>query len=229
MNLLNWIKSLFSSKKQNNLPLDNPSFNEIKRRIKIVVIDDDPDSFPTDLFKNDGYSIDSLQQIDSQILQRLENSAWDIIVLDIQGVVDAKITIDEGLGILRRIKKISPNQIVIAFSGQSYDLGKMEFFKLADDTINKPVTYLQAKEKIDKIISEKISIDNFIKTIRCLLEKEGLNSGEIIEIEKKLRLKNSELSPSKLLSEVKSQIVEKVKNPETILALVERMYSLWKS
>jgi hypothetical protein len=64
--------------------LPAPSFQELKKRTKILVIDDDENSFPFELLRREGYSIEHWPRVES--LSPLEDGHYDIIILDIQGV-----------------------------------------------------------------------------------------------------------------------------------------------
>ena len=54
---------------------------ELKKRCKIVVIDDEEASFPTAALKNDGYTIDWWPRVDADGLARLESDQFDVIIL----------------------------------------------------------------------------------------------------------------------------------------------------
>ena len=45
-------------------------------------------AFPTASLRADGYTIESWQALDGARLQRLEDGAFDIIILDIQGIAE---------------------------------------------------------------------------------------------------------------------------------------------
>lgn len=137
-------------KKMHNLP--TLSFPELKKRTRIVVIDDDPNSFPIEILQKEGYAIE--QWLDIQELSKLDDGFYDIIFLDIQGVGLA-YSDQEGLGILEHIKQSNPGQIVVAFSGQSFDLSKTKFWNIADDALCKPVQAAKCKQVIDDLIKIK--------------------------------------------------------------------------
>lgn len=93
-----------------------PDQSEIRKRTKVLVIDDDPQSFPTELFQKDGYSITFWPSILS--LESLTTNKYDIIILDIVNIANDMKT--DGLGIIKHIKKENPAQLVIAFSGSRF-------------------------------------------------------------------------------------------------------------
>lgn len=132
------------------IPLD-----ELKKRCRIVVIDDEEDSFPTQTLKNDGYAIDWWPRVDADDLTRLEAGRYDVIILDIQDIaVPGLSDTGDGLGILRRLKETNSEQFVVAFSGRAFDLDAVPFWRLADDALRKPVTLISCKGKLDEWIKE---------------------------------------------------------------------------
>lgn len=128
---------------------------ELKKRFKILVIDDEEASFPTTALKNDGYTIDWWPRVDADGLARLESGQYDLIILDIQDIAEPGLSdTGDGLGILRRLKEANPGQLVVAFSGREFDLDAVPFWRFADDALRKPVTLITCKAKLDAWISE---------------------------------------------------------------------------
>ena len=131
-----------------------PPFDELRRRTRILVIDDDESSFPFKQLKDEGYAIDHWPKVQS--LTQLEQGTYDIVVLDIHGV-GQEYSADDGLGILEHIKERNPSQLVVAFSGHTFDLAKNRFFRLADDVLGKPVDATKCKRVIDDLIASKMT------------------------------------------------------------------------
>ena len=148
---------------------------ELRKRVKVVVIDDDEDHFPTEDLKSMGYSIDWWPIVDVNRLRRLETGDFDIVILDIQGVAEKGLSdTGDGLGILRRIKEVSPYQVVVAFSGKKYDLAAVPFWRLADDALTKPVTMIECEQLLDRLITQHVSISSYWEGVRALLRQEGV-------------------------------------------------------
>ncbi len=160
----------------------NLDFSELKKRTRIVVIDDE-DSFPVNLFQDEGYSIDKWDRVKDY--GKLESGFYDIIVLDIQGVAD-HISADDGLGVLESIKNHNPAQIIIAFSQHSFDLSKSKFWELADEKIAKPSDFLKIKKIIDNLISTKFKPERYINTLKQVLRKNNVSEKDITKIEASL-------------------------------------------
>lgn len=173
-------------------------FEELKKRTRIVVIDDE-DSFPITLFQNEGYSIDKWPKVTDY--SKLENGFYDIIVLDIKGVAQ-HISEDDGLGVLVNLKKKNPAQIIISYSQHSYDLNKVQFFQLADENITKPSDFLKIKNILDNLITTQFKPERYVTALNAVLHKNNVSEKEI----KKL---NHEIAKS----------IKNKKNPDWIKVL----------
>ncbi len=154
-------------------------FEELKKRIRIVVIDDE-ESFPVPLFNTEGYNIEKWDKVKDY--GKLESGAYDIIVLDIKGVAE-HISADDGLGVLESLKKKNPAQIIIAYSQHSYDLSKSKFWELADEKIAKPSDFLKMKNIIDNLINTKFKPERYIQTLHLLLQNNNVNKKTIKKID----------------------------------------------
>ena len=137
-----------------------PSFCELKKRTRIAVIDDDRNAIPVESLQTDGFAINAFPQIDVSLLSRLERGEFDIIILDIKGVVSPGIINNEGLGVLHYLKTKNPTQLIIACSSKKFDASQQKFFNLADDILDKPITFVDCKEKLEQIIMENMNLDS---------------------------------------------------------------------
>ena len=176
-------KSLFHTKYSfNDIPLSD--INDLKKRIKIVVIDDNKDSFPIETMQDFGFTLEYWKVINSKKLKRLENNEFDIIILDIEGVVETnELGEKDGLDILKPLKNKNSKQIIIAFSGSSYDVSKGEFWKITDDFLKKPINAFDTKEMLEEIILSHYSINNLINQLKQIIHKQIDNPKEIEKIE----------------------------------------------
>ena len=143
----------------------------IKRRSNILVIDDDEFPYLT-LFKKDEYKIEKWSDIKN--LNKLENCYYDVILLDIQGV-GGEHSKEEGLGILKHIKEVSPSQIVIAYSNADWSLKYQAFFDLADEKLSKGLDYTEFKRAVDYQLKRCFSYEYYEKKI---LEVIGNGNGQ---------------------------------------------------
>ena len=173
--MLNLFKKETISKIAFKLPL-----KDAIKRAQILVIDDE-DSFPVELLRKEGYNIFHWKKVDN--LKQLEEGAFDIIFLDIYNVAPKEFSKDDGLGILEHLKKYNPSQIIIAYSGQSFDLSKNRFWKLADDTLAKPSDFIKCKELIDQLLEDFFNIDHYWKSLREMLINNGASNKQVIKLE----------------------------------------------
>ncbi len=178
-----------------------PSFKELKKRTRIAVIDDDTNSIPVDALKEDGFSIDTFTKIDIPLLNKLKNGDFDIIILDIKGVVDPQIIKDDGLGVLHYLKEHNPMQIIIACSSNKFDPTQCMFFNLANNVLDKPITFVECQEKLEQIITENMSLESRWSALSKYLQTIQIPEHEIHNIEKQLinKLQGKKISLEKIL------------------------------
>lgn len=156
---------------------------KLRKLTKILIVDDEKDSFPIESLQNNGYTIEHWPEVKD--LEKLVNGDFDIIVLDIKGVA-ASICKEDGFGILEHIKQRNPSQIVIAFSGQNFDIGKSHFFKMADDVLCKPALLVECTRMLDAIIESKITVSHYWESICEMLCREGATPKQIASIENRI-------------------------------------------
>jgi DNA-binding response OmpR family regulator len=150
-----------------NLPPD-----EVRKRARILVVDDDEHAFPYKLLQKEGYNVQYWPKIEN--LRDLESAEYDLIVLDIYGVATKDVSTSDGLGVLEHIKRVNPAQLVIAYSGQKYDLSQASFWKLADDYLGKPSSLIDCKEKIDLLLRKSFTPAHYWHAIADALAGAGV-------------------------------------------------------
>lgn len=179
------------------------SWEEIKRRARLLVIDDTEFSY-TELFRRDGYTIEQWRDVED--LSELEGGNYDIIMLDIRGVGET-ISKEEGLGVLKYIRQVCPAQFVIAYSASDYDLSQHEFFRLADAVMPKSADYVDFKKEVDKLLHKRFSVDYYVK--RILTEVGNRNYEKIIR--RAIKRQNADLFIRKIERKIDDQqIIELV-------------------
>lgn len=157
--------------------------NEIRKRARILFIDDE-DVPQVKILKAEGFSIEHWKDIKKN-LNRIESGDYDIIFLDIAGVGE-RYSREGAIGILKDIKKCNPAVIVIAFSGQKFDIEQTKFFKLADDVLKKDAGPVEIKTKIEEFLKEKFSVTFYWGKIRDILKEQGIGESKINKAEKVL-------------------------------------------
>lgn len=156
-------------------------FEEIRKRARILVVDDDEQAFPYKLLQNEGYNVAYWSSIER--LRDLETGEYDLIVLDIYGVATKEVSTNDGLGVLEHIKKMNPAQLVIAYSGQKYDLSQASFWRMADDYLGKPSSLIDCKEKIDDLLRKSFTPTHYWCAIADALVVAGVSQKKISNLE----------------------------------------------
>lgn len=156
-------------------------FEEIRKRVRILVIDDDEQAFPYKLLQKEGYNVEYWSAVER--LRDLESGEYDLIILDIYGVTSKEVSTNDGLGVLEHIKNVNPAQLVIAYSGQKYDLSQASFWKLADDYLGKPSSLIDCKEKIDSLLRKKFTPLHYWQAIASTLSAAGVSNRKIDKFE----------------------------------------------
>jgi CheY-like chemotaxis protein len=140
-------------------PLPEPDIETVRKRARVLVIDDQ--AFPAQRnFTRDGYHFERWPTIKN--LSQLTDGDWDLILLDIQGVGLTESPELQGLGILRHIKKTNPAQAVIVYSAQPQRVSSSEYLLLADAVLDKGMSYLEYKERVDELLLRHASPGYFI-------------------------------------------------------------------
>jgi len=140
------------------------SFDEIKKRARLLVIDDH--GFPYQgLFERDGYTIEKWPDVTD--LPKLESGYYDIVLLDLHGV-GREQSADQGLGILRHLRRVAPAQITIAYSNADWSLRYQEFFNLADAVLPKSSDYVDFKRQVDDLLQKRFSLGFYVTRVQTL-------------------------------------------------------------
>jgi CheY-like chemotaxis protein len=177
---------LFSLKRSKTIrQIAKPLSAEARKRLaRIVVIDDEPDSVPTEDLRANGYSVEYWESLDAARLARLERGEFDIVILDIQGIVPPGFSdTGDGLGVLRRLKSSNPSQIVIACSGQSYRIDAMDFYRSADATLAKPISAIRAMEALDEVMRSRVDAGQYWDGVAEMLRQSGVDESRIRKLE----------------------------------------------
>ena len=215
---MSFLKSLRIVDVTKPIPLE-----EIRKRAKILVIDDDPNSFPCELLRKEGYTIECWQKVES--LSRLEKGDFDIIILDIGGVA-GEYSPQDGLGVLEHLKNYNPSQIIVAFSGQTFDLGKTRFWKMADDSLSKPVDVIKCKEVIDHLLQEKFTLDHYWEGLTSILRSEGISDTDIERLERRVAKAIKKGDKKEVMATIKS-VTEKAEIAGRLLLIAEKIATLF--
>lgn len=158
--------------------------SELIKTLKIVIIDDE-DIFPVDLFKDYEYRVTKWDKVTPTDLKILESGTFDVIVLDINGVAK-ELSVEDGFAIIETVKTNNPSQILIAYSGQTYDSSKQRYWQMTDDTIPKPGGFLKIKEMLDSTIMTQFTPERYLGILRDILNDNGFSKESKGDFEMKL-------------------------------------------
>lgn len=198
---------------------------EIIGRVRILVIDDQ--EFPyVKLFKGDGYNVDKWKDVSK--LAQIEQGDYDLILLDLQGVGAAISASDEGLGVLRHIKRVRPTQLVVAYSNAEFPLQYQPFFELADGVLQKSADYLDFKRTVDDLLQAHFSVGFQIRKIEREFSQAGLSPDKGARLARRaLRTRDVEPLRSYLSKRVEDTIT--IDRVVAVAQLAISIGALWKS
>lgn len=197
--------SFFKKKSWPEVPL-----TEIRKRARLLVIDDAEFAYQS-LFERDGYTIEKWPDVID--LPKLEAGFYDLILLDLQGVGREQST-EQGLGILRHLRRTVPAQITIAYSSADWSLKYQEFFDLADAVLAKGADYVDFKSTVDKLLQQRFSLGFYITRVQELV---GQTVNEPERLDSLVRGAVLNGSPKKL----QDYLYDKSTDPQTITRVLD--------
>lgn len=216
--------SLFDCFRRKSLIASIPSLSleEARKRSRLLLIDDSDEAFPLALLEEEGYTIKQWKSVKSY--RELENGEYDIIILDIHGIVPED-PVNGGLAVLQHIKKYNPAQIVIAYSGKKYDIRQSAFFKLADDVLGKQSTVHECKQKIDDLLQSRFSVTHYWNALKDELLRREVGPKTIRKLEGEIlgSIKSSTpVSETKIMDVLKAS-KEVVSISATIIGIILKL------
>jgi CheY-like chemotaxis protein len=201
------------------------SHDEIVRRARILVIDDGPFPYKT-LFERDGYTIQ--QWSDVTDLHALEHGEFDLILLDLLGVGTAESS-DEGFGLLKHIRQVSPAQIVVAYSNSDLSLEYQPFFRDADAVLHKTkADYVEFKRTVDGLLDERFSLGFYVNRVAAELGEQSAIAPKAVKKAQKAILDGETDALRRYLTKKLDDHVT-IDRVIAIVAAGAQVASLWKS
>lgn len=174
-----------------------PSAEEIRRRAKLLVIDDNAFAYE-DLFRRDGYDIERWPDIRS--LARLTDDTYSLILLDLHGVGLKEDPDNAGLGILRHIKETNPAQLVVAYSAVDWSPRFHEFFSQADAVLEKDAAYVSFRSEVDSLLRRRSTPGYFVSKMNNALGEFAVDAPRAVSIAKRCFRKRSTMPMERYLS-----------------------------
>jgi DNA-binding response OmpR family regulator len=140
---------------------------ELLRRGRVAILDDEAPEMLQDLI-NQGLAITHLRGTEDPQFQAVADGSYDLLLLDYGGV-GLKFGPDEGLEVLRFLKRVNPGLRILAFTARTFDASKADFFRLCDDVVKKDAGIRETLEKIESHLSDVLTpayqFDALVKTL----------------------------------------------------------------
>ena len=201
------------------------SHDEIVRRARILVIDDGPFPYKT-LFERDGYTIQ--QWPDVTDLHALEHGEFDLILLDLIGVGTAESS-DEGFGLLKHIREVSPAQIVVAYSNSDLSLEYQPFFRDADAVLHKTkADYVEFKRTVDGLLADRFSLGFYVSRVAAELGEQSAAAPKAVKKARKAILDGNVEGLRRYLTKKLDDYVT-IDRVIAIVAAGAQIGAMWKS
>ncbi len=148
------------------------SRDEMLRVSRILIIDDERPDLIDDL-KKARFFVDHLEDITPENIHELERTEYDVVILDF-GNVGSKMGPDQGLTLMKHIKRIRPSVVVLAYTSKALETQHAEFFRLADGVLPKDAGIVDSTERIEEALKKAHSVENLW---RGMLASAGIEPG----------------------------------------------------
>ena len=140
----------------------------LQRRSRILVIDDQKPDLIIDL-SNACFAVD--HDSNGNDITKIEKNLYDMILLDFGGV-GLRWGDDEGLSLLRHIKRVNPAPFVLAYTSKNLTPTQSEFYRLTDGTLYKDAGIQESLEKIEDSLRIAMDVERLWRaTLKLALEK----------------------------------------------------------
>lgn len=162
-----------------DIKLKRIPFSELKKRIEILIIDDE--EFPyLDTLKKHEYNI--TQKADISDLRDVE--AYRIILCDIRGVGKFLTSEFGGAYLIKQLKEKYPEKTIVAYTASNYDAKFQQYLSYADDTISKGDFALEDwTALLDRLLNELSDPIKMWEKARKSLVEAGISTLDIAKYE----------------------------------------------
>jgi DNA-binding NarL/FixJ family response regulator len=147
--------------------------DELVRRSRILVIDDERPDLIDDL-KASHFAVDYVPDVRPEHLaSQFDGGPYDLVLLDF-GQVGQSIGKEQGLSILRHMKRVNPAVVVLAYTSKALGTEHAEFYRLADGVLPKDAGIADSMRRIEEALQTAHSVDNLW---RAVLSMSGVRRG----------------------------------------------------
>jgi hypothetical protein len=160
-----------------------PMREDLIRRGRIALLDDETPELLQDL-QAPGFSIDHLKSTSDPRFVNIENGLYHLLLLDYAGI-GRNYGSDEGIDVLRHLRRVNPALIVLAFSGRTFDASKSDFFRLCHAVLKKDAGIRETLETIEHHLGIALTAAHQWKSLCAVLQIQP-DSKEAAALEKNL-------------------------------------------
>lgn len=157
--------------------------DELIRSSRMLIIDDEEPTLKRDL-ESRGFAVTWVADMEQNTQHQIENGLYDLILLDFAGVGQT-MGVDEGLAILRHIKRVAPAVIVLSYTSKSLGSSQADFYRLTDGVLPKDTGIAESLEKVEQALRQANSPENLWK---ALVSKMDITTGSQQEVELQRRM-----------------------------------------
>lgn len=197
--------------------------DELVRRSRILIIDDEKPDIISDLSKA-GFAVDYLEDVNSGNMDQVERLTYDLILLDF-GNVGNDFGNNEGLDLLRHIKRVAPSVVILTYTSKALKTKHADFYRLADGTLAKDAGIGDSLDRIEQGLRKAHTLHN---TWDGLLSSIGV----VVGSEQDKSLQNMfvrGLAKRRTLDEWKSRVLSTAANDPTksiVTILISKLIEL---
>jgi len=166
--------TLFHKKKLSDYN-PNLSRQELIRQSRILMIDDEQPALIEDLRK-DGFSVD--YDPTGNDTTKIEKNLFDLIILDFGGV-GKNFGKDQGLSLLKHIKRVNPAPFVLAYTSKSLPAEQSEFYRLTNGTLFKDAGIQESFSKIEDSLRQAHNVERIWAAVLQLTLKNPEDKKEL--------------------------------------------------
>jgi hypothetical protein len=137
---------------------------DLIRRSRILVIDDENPPLIEDL-RSEGFSVDHDKE--GNEISKIYRGIYQMVILDYSGVGKA-FGKQQGLDLLREIKRNNPSCYVIAYSSKSLKISQSDFYRLSDATLSKDAGRADMLEKVESSLRDAFDVSRLWTSVLSL-------------------------------------------------------------
>ena len=168
--------------KKNNLD-DFIKNNKFRDNFKIVIIDDEIDSYPVEYIKKLGAEVSTYETI--SFADSVDITKYDLVFLDIKGVVKEDLE-EGGAKFIKIIKQARRHLPVIAVSSGFFHAEFNEYFKMSDQTIKKPINEYDINQLISEIKAQHFDMSSLTKSLKKSIGTLNVKQKSKLNLENKI-------------------------------------------